>query len=482
MAVLTRLDPFVERVLAGQTPEGEPDTLKVLLPVTTVPGQPCAATVVALCARSAPTLSCDWTVEIDCPEAGLEPLSVSFVPGQVAQCRLEGLVFPAPGAYRLRVQGAPGAVVSTATVCRADAPFQIFWGDPHVHTHLSRCHTEKCRSLNFAYFAGRYLSALDWMACADHVSNGRCDLSKWLEEVAVSGHHHEPPHFVTLPAYEASLKGMCGGDNNIYMRRWPDLFVDHYEEGTVKTLLDELAERLPREDAFAVPHHTTRTGKHGEIPPAIYPGPEQMPVVEISSCWGNSEYRGNPDPLASIHEGPCTVVDLLNQGYPLGFVGGTDTHVSMPFQFDFRPGGNLQSDPGGTGIYAQALTRNSIYDGMRQRACYAGKRERSYLHATVAGHASGQQAAWPDRMRERSVAIEAAGPGPIESIEVVRNGETIHAEAGRDWHQEVVYTDADDLGDCLLESPIIGPMTYYYVRVRYADQTLAWSSPVWLTP
>ena len=34
----------------------------------------------------------------------------------------------------------------------------------------------------------------------------------------MSDNHDDPPHFVTLPAYEASLKGGCGGDNNIYMQ------------------------------------------------------------------------------------------------------------------------------------------------------------------------------------------------------------------------------------------------------------------------
>lgn len=84
------------------------------------------------------------------------------------------------------------------------------------------------------------MTGLDWVTAADHVSNGRCELARWKEQVALADAFNDPPRFVTLPGYEASLKGGCGGDNNVYMLRFPDLFIDDYEEGNIKTLVEKL--------------------------------------------------------------------------------------------------------------------------------------------------------------------------------------------------------------------------------------------------
>ncbi|MBF0245221.1 MAG: hypothetical protein HQL31_08105 [Planctomycetes bacterium] len=478
MNSITPLDPFVRRVLTSEIPTGVPDTLKIVLPLTTEPGKEFAATVVALSDRCLPTCECDWKVTMDCPEAGLAPLRIEFIRGELAALRIEGLSFAAPGVYRLRVRCEGAAIVSTPSVCREAHPFHVYWGDPHVHTILSNCHTKHCRSLPFAYFAGRYLSTLDWMACADHVSSGRCALPQWREEVAANNHHNVPGEFVTLPAYEASLKGGCGGDNNIYMRTWPSIFADHYENGDIKSLMAELEKLLPAGDAFAVPHHTTRAVKHGEIPTAIYPGADKMPVAEITSCWGTSESRGNPDPLWEIHDGPSYLVDLLNQGLRLGFVGGTDTHISLPFQRDNR-GNHLHSDPGGTGVYAAELTRDAIYEGIRSRSCYAGKRERSYLNASINGYRPGEWVEDPGAAKGKTIQVEAAGPSTIEAIDFIRNGKVIHSIAGTAWHQIEEFTDNDELTAHALRSEIMGLFVYYYTRIRYKDATLAWSSPVW---
>ena len=97
--------------------------------------------------------------------------------------------------------------------------------------------------------------------------------------------------------YEASLEGGSGGDNNVYCRGDLEDYVDHWEGGNRK-----LADALP--ETSSVPHHTTRAGKHGELSDAIYPGPDLMPVVEVHSKWGTSEFRGNPRPLQKVHAGP----------------------------------------------------------------------------------------------------------------------------------------------------------------------------------
>jgi hypothetical protein len=228
---------------------------------------------------------------------------------------------------------------------------------------------------------------------------------------------------------------------------------------------------------ITVPHHTTRTGKHGEIRPDIYPGPEVMPVVEIHSKWGTSEYRGNPNPLKKIHEGPSYAVDLLNSGLPLGFIGGTDTHSTMPAGFGDD---HLDRLPGMTAVLAPELTRDAIYDGIRSRNCYAASHERIYLQVDIAGASPGEQISTGKTKGERVIRALAAGRSDLEAIEIVRNGETIHRHEVSDWRGEVEFTDRDDLAPLAKNSPHLGRFVYYYVRVTCRSGAQAWSSPVWI--
>jgi hypothetical protein len=261
------------------------------------------------------------------------------------------------------------------------------------------------------------------------------------------------------------------------MLRWPDLFVDQYEDGDTRTLCDKLAEKLPREEFFVVPHHTTRTGKHGEIPPEIYPGEQMMPVVEVHSKWGTSEYRGNPNPLHEIHPGPSYAVDLLNAGLRLGFIGGTDTHATMPAGFGEE---HLDRLPGMTAALADGLSRKNVFGAIRSRNCYATSLERIFLDVRVAGQPMGRAVEWADASRPREVAVTAAVRSDIEAIDIVRNGETVHTEHPGGWGGTAEFTDDADLGALWLDSPHARAFAYYYVRVTCRSGAQAWSSPVWL--
>ncbi|MBN1672674.1 MAG: hypothetical protein JXR37_16650 [Kiritimatiellae bacterium] len=474
---------FQMSVLGNEGRGGEPDTLQIAVPLTTAPGEAFTVHVAALSARCEPTVHAEGTVRVECAEAGFEPVEVRFEKGRPAVALIENVLFEREGLFRFCARLNGDVFRSNPTHCRADHAYRIAWGDPHVHTILSNCHAKQARSLNFAYSAGRYVSGLQWVCAADHVSNGRCALPQWREETETSNNYDDPPAFVTLPGYEASLKGGCGGDNNIYMRRWPDYFVDHYEEGNVKTLLGELGGKLEAGAFFAVPHHTSRPGKHGEIPLDLYPGSGLMPAVEITSCWGNSEYRGNPDPLKKVHDGPCYVADLLNQGLPLGFLGGTDTHVSNPFQLDHRPpDGHLTSDPGGTGCFVRSLSRDSVFDAMRARNCYAGKRERTYLDVRVNDRRGGEIHRSARDAEPRTVRFQAAGACPIRTVEIIRNGTCLHAVPGCGWAMRGEVRDDAPLADVLLAGCPLERFVYYYVRVAYASGACAWSSPVWFVP
>ena len=479
MAETVYLSAFEVRVLAGEAAGGAPVSVSVVIPTITRPDEPFEVKVSVADELGYPSAECDGVVKVRGAFASPATLEVPFKAGQPAVASVRGVAIGEEGLFRFDVELDGRTFHSTPTFCTVDTSVRpIFWGDPHVHTVLSDCHPDRCRSLLFCFVAARRFMGLDWVTAADHVSWGRCELARWKEQAAMSDAFDDAPDFVTLPGYEVSLHGGAGGDNNVYMLRWPDMFVDEWEEGDTRTMCKKLREKLDEGEFFLVPHHTTRTGKHGEIPDAIYPGPQRMPVVEIHSKWGTSEYRGNPNPLKKIHPGPSYVVDLLNQGLMLGFIGGTDTHATMPAGFGEE---HLDRLPGMTAVRADALSRENIFRGIASCDCYATSLERIYLDASVAGIAPGRKLAWNDAARPREIKATAGAQSDIETIDIVRNGETIHSEKVDDWKGEATFTDDCDLAAAALESTHLGRFAYYYTRVTCTSGAQAWSSPVWLT-
>ena len=467
------------KVLTLEAPGGEPVVLNMVVPTITEPGEPFTLKISLADADGYPSVAFGGTVTVRGAFASPDTVEVVFKKGEPAVAHVHGVTIGEPGFHRFEAALADRVFYSNPTRCVQDPASRIYWGDPHVHTVLSDCMTSNCRSLQFCYVAARWFAGLDFVSATDHVSNGRCTLGKWMDQRALCDACDDPPEFVTLPGYEESLRGGAGGDNNVYFLGRLPMFVDVYEEGDAKTLAEKLTEQHPELVFIVVPHHTTRTGKHGEFSEDIYPGPDIAPVVEIHSKWGTSEYRGNPNPLKKIHPGPSYVVDLLNQGFPLGFIGGTDTHSTMPAGF-----GHDHLDkalPGITAVMTGELSRENVFRAIAARNCYAASLERIYLDVAIAGTPMGRLLPWPDPRGSRDIRATVAAKSNITVVDLVRNGETIQSQPVGNWHAEVVFTDDADLVPLALTSPYLGDVVHYYVRVTCASGAQAWSSPVWLT-
>ncbi len=470
-------DKLESRILALEAPGGLPARISAVVPTVLAPGETFAIRIAVMDDRGCPSLEADGAVSLGMPDGSLREILVRQ--GSPAVGALTGLQIAEEGLYRLEANFKNLHAYANPLLCMLRPIPRVFWGDPHVHTVISNCHSERCRSLDFAYVAARHLTGLDWLAVADHVSNGRSSAGSWKAQRLAAERFDDPPYFTTLPAYEASLKGGAGGDNNIYMRRFSGSYADDYDDGNVRTLCAKLRDLLPPGDFFAVPHHTTRTGKHGELPGSILPDSAAMPVVEIHSKWGASEYRGNPNPLQEIHEGPSYVVDFLRRGMRLGFIGGTDTHATMPFGPGDEPE-HIDRLPGGTAVQCGSLTREDVFDALRNRQCYAVSGERILLHGTIRGMNFGEEGVCDDESPVR-IEVLAAACSDIERVDVVRNGETLHSCYPEGWQVRLEFDDVERNRWLSPAGEFNSGFAFYYIRVVCANGTQAWSSPVWLT-
>jgi len=206
-----------------------------------------------------------------------------------------------------------------------------------------------------------------------------------------------------------------------------------------------------------------------------------MPVVEIHSKWGTGEYRGNPNQLGKVHGGPSFVQDMLAMGYPLGFVGGTDTHATMPGGYGHEPS-HVGRPPGITAVWAPVLSRKAIYQGVKARSCYASSGERIIVDCRIAGVRMGTQRDDVDPAAPRRIEATVASEAQIESVEVVRNRETVFRQEGASWQLALDWTDTEPLAGVGLPPAgyLHSPFVFYYLRVTTAAGGQAWTSPVWL--
>jgi len=473
MARITFPDPISEKCLRLEAAGTGFDRAMVTIPSIVRTGSPFAATVSLLDCDAMPLISRGEELALTSGDG--QRLVVVFPEGRSAVCRVEGLVQQKNGFFRLEAGVGGREFVSNPALAVEEERPAVLWGDPHIHTTVGDCHPERCRTRNLAYAAARHAYGLDFVAIADHVSwEPRGTTGKWLDNLAACELYDEPGAFSTLYSYETSMKGGNGGDCNIYLRQPNRTYVDPWPDELNMAQLCEAVEG----EFLAVPHHTTRTGKHGEIPPKAYPGEHQMPVVEIHSKWGTSEYRGNPTPLKEIHPGPSYVQDLLSQGYRFGFIGGTDSHTSLTFcrRLESETLGSL---PGLTAVIVGRNHRDAIFDAIRARRCYAACSERILLDVTCGVLEMGQSGPLPET-KEVTIRAAYAAESHIDSVEVIRNNEVIHREEPGDWKGRLEWTDrgageASPLRDFETGAPTV----FYYLRVTAQSGARAWSSPCW---
>jgi hypothetical protein len=68
------------------------------------------------------------------------------------------------------------------------------------------------------------------------------------------------------------------------------------------------------------------------------------------------------------------------------------------------------------------------------------------------------------------IRVEAVGTGPFLSVEILRNGQTIHRASPASAEVTLRYRDLE---------PAPG-VSYYYARLVQEDGQMAWSSPIWV--
>jgi hypothetical protein len=378
---------------------------------------------------------------------------------------------PGAGVSRLVTVDAEGRTwgKSNPAVAAPDG-LRLFWGDLHAQSEFHSMHSQKIdfRHATWSkgistgtpeecYAYGRDIACLDFIAITDQ---GACVSAGWEGHQAKAEEHNAPGRFVTFRGYEA---GAPNGHRNVI-----------YRGGGVEPPRDPRSFSFTpeplfsyyrgRDDVMIIPHHVKTWTDWRHHDPAL------EPLMEIYSCWGSSEREGfelwdkGMTPGAGAQAG-------LARGYRLGIIASTDNHVGMPgrsYPHDRQVHTGFKG--GKVAVYAEALTREAVFDALKDRHCYGTTGERIILRFSLNGRRMGSIFTADGREAPRTVRAEVVGTDQIDRVEVVRNNRDVHAAFGSDDRLSLEWTDA---------SPMEGT-TFYYLRVRQKDGEMAWSSPVWV--
>lgn len=368
-----------------------------------------------------------------------------------------GLVPDHPGMYVITVSG-PGLQDRQQVIkCTADeSELSLYWGAIHGHTDVSDGEFDP----DDYYRYGRDSGLLDFCCLADHdweivehERNRKRGGFTYLQELAQK--HNDPGRFVTFSAYE-----WMGPDGHVNVYYNNDRTDNPIYVGDVSVLQWQKAQTLAglidlyqgRDDVILIPHSS-----HGQLWRSH--DDALMPVVEMYSCWGCSEYK-----LGHIGSG---AQEGLKHGYRFGFIGGADSHHGSPGHTGSPSKYHILScREGFAAVYAPELTRDAIFNSLQSRHCYATTAERMLLEFEINGKHMGEELRIGVESR-LSIKATAGGTAPIEKLELIHNGEVIHSATGSSLIETYSHEETAREG-------------YYYLRVTQADGEMAWSSPVWV--
>ena len=334
-----------------------------------------------------------------------------------------------------------------------NSDLNLYFGDIHAQNYDSI----GTGSLDEYFQWARDVSLLNFTATANHYG-GRFAVSDqiWNNVVEKSNYYNQDHEFVTFVSYEWSGKG--GHKNIYYAEEKGPLFTrfEGYDDP------DKLWQALEQWDVLTIPHHP----KYCDPVDWKYENPKKQRLVEICSAWGISEKGG-----------PHSVQAGLSRGQRLGFIGGTDSHVAQPGTgpHPYGEGNGLAC------VWAPELTRESIYQGLYDRRCYATMGNRTILKFWVNDIFMGGEyviKANDKNFTDPIIKVNVAGDREIKSVAIIRNNEMIFNKSIHKDNVDLEFTDQIDINE-IIQSNSINSI-FYYARVTEVDGRMAWSSPVWL--
>jgi len=359
-------------------------------------------------------------------------------------------------------------VFSNPVILKDKKEYNLYWGEIHGHAYFS----DGLESPDYFYQYAREVECLDFSSITEH--DTWLDERKWELIKKAAEKYYSSGKFVTFLGFEWSSAQFYDPEGHMYGHKcvyYPGLEGEYYSHLLPEYRTPEkLWEKISKFGGISIAHHPA----YAESKDCVwgtnwkYHNDELHPLVEIYSKHGLSEVFGNKWPLFS-QDPERFVQKALEKGYKLGFVGGTDTHISRPASNmpEFRRG--IRYPKGGlTAVWAEELTRESIFNALKNRRCYATTGERIIVKFKIGENYMGSIIPFSSLQDKINLYIFVAGTDRLEKIEIIKNNKVIESKSTNDEFLEFEYTDIPEKN------------SFYYIRVTQVDGNMSWSSPIWI--
>ncbi|UCG57032.1 MAG: DUF3604 domain-containing protein [Phycisphaerales bacterium] len=315
--------------------------------------------------------------------------------------------------------------------------YHVYFGDLHNHSgvgyaqgslerafEIARSHLDFFGFTPHGYWhdIGRYENNIErkWL------DGFEVTKKRWPDVLDILRKYDEPGKFVTIPGFEWHSTSL--GDYHIL---FPTLDAEYVRFDDLRQFQQFAKDR----GAIMIPHHpANRLGHRGAN--LDWLDDEVSPVIEIYSEWGNAEHDRAPYPYIRHTEGgrwtKNTLHHFLAQGHRLGVIASTDDHLGYP-------GGYRE---GLAAVIATKLTRQAIFEAIRNRRTYAVTGDRIHLGFQVEGRIMGSELPYT---RRRELKVTVTGWDQLDRVEILKNNRVLHRDFPMDrvptpqsWDQPVL--------------------------------------------
>ncbi|MDR3624888.1 MAG: DUF3604 domain-containing protein [Chlamydiales bacterium] len=407
-----------------------------------------------------------------------------FIP-ETGFVTLPNLYFNDPGVYKIRLRNLKTGEIffSSPIKCFIDSQKNLFWG--LLHGESERVDSTEGIESCLRHF--RDEKALNFFAtsCFDSAEETSNEMWKFLSQHIAE--FNEDERFSTFPGLQWRGENHSEGLRHfLYLKDNKPIL---RQKDAKTTTLKKVYKTFSPKELLSIPSFTMGSPTSFNFQDF---NPEYERVVEIYNAWGSSECskdEGNLRPITgatkkSAHESKEGSIQLaLQHNCRFGFVaGGLDDRdfFSTLYESD-----QVQYSPGLTAIIAKAHTRDSLFEALYNRSCYATTGKRIIVGFYIIGSPMGSELdtkAKPGLVINRHISGYVAGTAPLQKVELIRNGDIIKTfSCNGDASLDFTYDDLDDLKSVVLdggEGKL--PFAYYYIRVYQEDKNMAWSSPIWI--
>ena len=450
---------------------GRAASFHLVAPVEVEPGKSFDVRLSVLDSTGNAATGYEGLVEISTTDRAADPADSVRVEG--ASATLSNIALRTSGFHRIYAIDPNRGLLGVSNPIRVTQnPRPIYWGEIHGHSEQSDGNGTPDEHYTYA----RDVALLDFACVCDHDAHLYAHPERWNAASQKVKQYSEPGAFIAVLGYEGRMNQAEGtpglADINVYYLADEDEMLPPFPAPLTRGIIGD-------RQVIIVPHTPLYgagcdMGTHWEYLSDLPAG--TMPLVEVFSTHGNSEYYDCPRHVLWQARNQ-SVVDALKQGFRLGLIGSSDYHEVLTgnllrIQDTPRTINNqhMQARCGLAAVAADELSRPDLFAALKARQTYATSGIRACVDFSVNGHRMGTEFAIPSPAETRQLKLAVAAPERLVKLEVIRNGEVIADLADGNWWVEAEIEDADPIPEG----------AFYYLRATTERTDFAWSSPVWV--